>query len=346
MPSVSPTQDPTAEPSATPTISPTSAPTIKPTVNGDTVEPTMAPTTSPTGVPTSSQPTSMPSGSPSGVPTSSQPTRVPTGKPSGTPTTVPSSAPTGVPTTVTETSLSFNTAAKVDGINATEFMNDPALGESYIDAMAATTNVSTDSILIVNVTDADDADEERRYLSVSRELLSVSALIETKITVILEKIGKKSTEGLDVFETLSKSVSTSVASGSFGKKLQEAADLRGVTKPVAVDDTFNVVTKQPVIVQQRTATPTTTPTLDPTQAPTVEKDDDAGFSIFGLDTGASIGVLVVIVIGFFTVLGVAGYLVFSNTSDAKTAVAPVVTDPAGLVDPVLAKTNTGDVAVV
>lgn len=246
--------------------------------------------------------------------------------------------------------MSFNTEAKVDGINATEFMNDPALGESYIDAMSATTNVSADSITIVNITDADDIGDERRYLraSVSRELATSGVLIETEIKVILEKIGKKSTDGQAVFDTLSESVSTSVSIGSFGKKLDKAAAARGVTKPVVVDKEFPVTNKPPVIVQQRTATPTAVPTLSPTPGPTaeaVDEDDDSdGFSLFGLETGASIGALVGIIVGLFVMLG-TGVYILTGKSSGKGVISPGVPYTESR-DAAIVKTNTGQSAAL
>ena len=242
--------------------------------------------------------------------------------------------------------MSFNTEAKVDGFNATEFLNDPALGESYVDAMAATLNVTADSILIINVTDADEVDEDRRFLSVSRELLSSATLVETQITVILEQLGKKSTEGLEDFDTLSKSVSSSVSSGSFGQKLQAAALERGVAKPVAMDMTFQVVAKKPVIVQQRTASPTTTPTLFPTLTPTGrDADDGIGFSLLGLNTADSIGALVGIILGCFVIGAIAVYVVTHKSAGKAAVVAPGAGALTGVIDPVLAKTKV-HVAIV
>lgn len=360
VPSVAPTLFPTWAPYLNPTIAPTTVPTGRPTRVPST-RPTIAPSAvssaCPTAIPSSSDsfeptaastqpaanPSIHPSGSPTGAPRSSQPSA----RPVGAPTHAPSAVPTGLPTTSTETFLYFTTAAKVNGVNTSEFLREPALAEAFIDVMEATTNVSAGSITIVNVT---DANQDLRYLcqSIFRNLLLSSVVVETEISVVLEKIGKKSSDALSVFESLSRSVSTGVASGAFGKKLQTAAENRGVTKSVGVDKTFKVVTKNPVVVQQRTTTPTALPTRSPTAHKTEGSDDDAtkeGFSLFGLDVGGSIGAVAGIAVGFFAIIGIVLYIIrHRNMDTGKSAEAGVVSDsvPASAKENGAEHVKTGD----
>lgn len=305
-PTLAPTSQPTTtSPSAIPTESPTAAPTPIPSA-----APTAVPTKTPTAVPTTAGATNRPSALPTKTPTR-RPTAVPS---TATPTAVPSTAtPTAAPTPATETSVTFTTAAKVDGVNSTDFDNDPALGESYIDAMAATTNISVDSITIVSVTDSDD--ESRRFLRDARVLLSSSVIVETELSVILENIGKQSTDGMSFFQEITNAVSSGVSSGSFGKKLETAAASRGVTKPVAVDTGFQVVATDPIIVQQRTVAPTSSPTLAPAGG---DDDDNAGaFSIFGLKSNDSIGVLIAIIVVGLCILVVIVYVFFFHGGEEE-----------------------------
>jgi hypothetical protein len=223
----------------------------------------------------------------------------PTNRPSSAPTNRPSSAPTSRPTSQTRTSLSFNTVVKVDGVDASMFLNNSLYTVAYIDAMAAASNISAADITVTNVIDSNS----RRFLreTVSRDLLASSVLVTTLIKVIIEDSDLVSNDGMQLYEVLKTAIVTSTSSGTFGKKLATETAKHSLPAAITVDDAYVVMVDDPVIEEERTVTPS--------QSPTSAPDDDDALSLFGLSSDESIGVLVVFAIGGLVFFVLIAFLV-------------------------------------
>jgi hypothetical protein len=258
QPSGQPSEQPSGQPSGEP-VNPSASPTMRPTNDGATNAPTTTrPTDEPTRVPESSFPTRQPSV----LPTSSRPSSVPTVQ--------PSEFPSIKPTSLTTTRMSFTAVSKIDGVNVSTFLGDPAYGAAYIDATAAVTSVSVDAISIIDI-----SNDERRSLK-RESMLRVLAtdlpiLVKTETVIILEDAGLSSSDGKAKFESLSKAFSAAVASGKFGRELDAAALLHGLdTASMDSDISFVPTFGDPYIVEERTVFPTGVPTMR------TEKDDGDG----------------------------------------------------------------------
>ena len=226
-----------------------------------------------------SEPTAVPTSAPSGA-SSSAGTPVPSRSlssavPSRAPSAAPSRPPPFQPTLETITKLSFTFVSKVDGINASTFLNEPAYQLAYLDTTAAVLNVSAGAVFINGVTD-----EGRRLLqreSMLRGLSSdMSIMVEAKIAVTLEEAGLSSSDSEATFQTLRWHFLTAVISGDFGRELSTAAIRQGLDASAMRSDAAFIPTfSAPEIVEERTANPSASPTDSPTTIKIVTERDSS-----------------------------------------------------------------------
>ena len=219
-----------------------------------------------------------------------------------------------MPTTATSTQISFNTTVKVNGVNASTFLSNETYGNAYVNAMAASTNISASDITIVDVIDSTD----RRLLrtGVIRELVSTGVLVKTEIRVIVEDKGYASTESNVLYEAIKSTIATSVTTGQFGMALVTAASKLNIQVVITVDDSFAPIVDAVVILIERTANPTMTPTVSPD-----DDDDKTGFSLFGLEEDFSIVIVAAIGFGgllFFSILFYIGLNQYNTVAAVAT----------------------------
>jgi hypothetical protein len=200
----------------------------------------------------------------------------------------------------------FTAVSKIDGVNVSIFLGDLAFGRAYIDATAAVTNVSTDVISIIDVSNAERRSLKRESMLRALET-DLPILVKKETVIILEDAGLSSSDGNVVFEAVKKAFSEAVASGKFGRKLDAAALLHGLLDTSAMDSDVSFVPTfgEQTITEERTVRPTTAPTV--MTAKDNGNDDDS--------TTVLVIIVVVVVAGVLLVVGIWYLLFYRHDAD-------------------------------
>eukprot|EP01039_Chlorochromonas_danica_P004847 gene4847-5315_t len=280
-PTLAPTADHTTFPSFSPTVDHTAFPSFSP--SSMTEEPTVAPTWSPSLAPTRS-----PTASPSRLPTVA-PTRSPSAIPSVAPTATPSAtrAPTTAPTAQTQPVLTFSSSFTMAGLTSATL--SAADQEAVLNAQAEILAISVNYIVFVSAT----AQTHMRHVA------SVEVTVITQTTLPLVDFPQYGGDATSLYQSMTSTLSSSVADGSFSSTLTVQASNSGST---------NLATAS-------------VSSVDNSDAVVDSPDDDGGDKHKKLSDGAIAGIVIGCVV-FVALFMLAYYYCFSCSGSNSKFVSP------------------------